>query len=72
VVLSIFVISLTLVEGKKCQLPIIYTIYEIKFMRSNRSTGRFLQQRIRTKRYNKSFVPTAIRLYNDQVHRKLL
>lgn len=43
-----------------------------KFMRSNRSTGRIIQQRIRTERYNKSFVPTSIRLYNDQVHRKLL
>uniref|UniRef100_A0A9J7XIF0 Reverse transcriptase domain-containing protein n=1 Tax=Cyprinus carpio carpio TaxID=630221 RepID=A0A9J7XIF0_CYPCA len=42
-----------------------------KFIRSNRSTGRILQQRIRTERYNKSFVPIAIRLYNDHAHRKL-
>ena len=41
-----------------------------KFMRSNRSTGRILQQRIKTERYNKSFVPTAIRLYNHQANRK--
>uniref|UniRef100_A0A671TU97 Reverse transcriptase domain-containing protein n=1 Tax=Sparus aurata TaxID=8175 RepID=A0A671TU97_SPAAU len=36
----------------------------LSFLRSSRSSGRILQRKIRTTSYNKSFVPTAIRLYN--------
>ena len=36
-----------------------------KFCRSTRSSGRFLQNKIRTTRYSKSFVPTAIRALNN-------
>ena len=37
------------------------------FLKSNRSSGRLLQREIRTTRYSKYFVPTAIRLYNNQL-----
>ncbi len=37
-----------------------------KFLRSTRLNDRLLQRPIRTVRYQKSFVPTAIRLYNSK------
>jgi len=37
------------------------------FLKSNRSSGRLLQRKIRTTRYSNYFVPTAIRLYNNQL-----
>ena len=41
----------------------------LTFLRSSRSSGRILQRKIRTTRYNKSFVPTAIRLFNIRLKR---